>query len=169
MPFSILEALLSVHRCSSESSTSLGPGKVDRSWKPRFLFGVGGSGRRPSRIRRPRRGVWGRGEKGGRTSRRSSRGVGGKGGWGASRTPENPPIPSSVWGRGEKRGRASRRSVKRGFLEEKGGRWAGEQMRELGHRGVRRGMCNPLQPARSLVVPEGLGGPGLDQGAPQGG
>ena len=80
-----------------------------------------------------------------------------------------PPTPSSVWGRGEKGGRASRRSVKRGFLEEKGGRWAGEQMRELRHRGVRRGMCNPLQPARSPALSEGLGGPGLDQGAPQGG
>ena len=77
------------------------------------------------------------------------------------------PTPSSVWGRGEKRGRASRRSVKRGFLEEKGGRWAGRQMGHLRHRGVRRGMCNPLQPAHSPAVPEGLGGPGLDQGAPQ--
>ena len=31
------------------------------------------------------------------------------------------------------------------------------------------GMCNPLQPARSPALSEGLGGPGLDQGAPQGG
>ena len=55
VPFSTLEALLSTHLGFSESSTSLGSRKVDRSPKPRFLFGVGGSGRRPSRIRRPRR------------------------------------------------------------------------------------------------------------------
>ena len=79
-----------------------------------------------------------------------------------------PPTPSSVWGRGEKRGRASRRSVKRGFQEEKGGRGAGVQKRHLRHRGVRRGVCNPLQPARSPALSEGLGGPGLDHGAPQG-
>ena len=42
-------------------------------------------------------------------------------------------------------------------------------MWQLRHRGVRRGMCNPLQPARSPALSEGLGGPGLDQGAPQGG
>ena len=42
------------------------------------------------------------------------------------------------------------------------------QIRQLGHRGVRRGMCNPLQPARSPALSEGLGGPGLDQSAPQG-
>ena len=30
-------------------------------------------------------------------------------------------------------------------------------------------MCNPLQPAPSPALSEGLGGPGLDQGAPQGG
>ena len=68
-----------------------------------------------------------------------------------------------------KRGRDSRSSVRRCFQEEKGGRWAGEQIRQLRHRGVRRGMCNPLQPARSPALSEGLGGPGLDQGAPQGG
>ena len=39
----------------------------------------------------------------------------------------------------------------------------------LRHRGVRRGMCNPLQPAHSPALSEGLGGPGLDQGAPHGG
>ena len=43
------------------------------------------------------------------------------------------------------------------------------QMQQLGHRGARRGVCNPLQPARSPALSEGLGGPGLDQGAPQGG
>ena len=69
----------------------------------------------------------------------------------------------------KKRGRDSRRSVKRCFQEEKGGRWAGEQMGELRHRGVRRGMCNLLQPACSPALSEGLGGPGLAQGAPQGG
>ena len=52
-------------------------------------------------------------------------------------------------------------------VEELGGRWAGAQMGELRHRGVRRGVCNPLQPARSPALSEGLGGPGLDQGAPQ--
>ena len=78
-----------------------------------------------------------------------------------------PPTPSSVWGRGEKRGRGSRRNVKRCFQEEKGGRWAGKPIRHLCHRGVRRGVCNPLQPARSPALSEGLGGPGLDQGAPQ--
>ena len=31
------------------------------------------------------------------------------------------------------------------------------------------GGCDPLQPARSPALPEGLGGPGLDQGSPQGG
>ena len=50
-----------------------------------------------------------------------------------------------------------------------GGRWAGKQISQLGHRGARRGMCNPLQPAHSPAVSEGLGGPGLDQGAPQDG
>ena len=50
-----------------------------------------------------------------------------------------------------------------------GGRWAGKQISQLGHRGARRGMCNPLQPAHSPALSEGLGGPGLDQGAPQGG
>ena len=54
-------------------------------------------------------------------------------------------------------------------VEELGGRWAGIQIRELGHRGVRRGVCNPLQPARSPALSEGLGAPGVDQGAPQGG
>ena len=39
----------------------------------------------------------------------------------------------------------------------------------LRHRGRRRGVCNPLQPAGSPALFEGLGGPGLDQGAPQGG
>ena len=39
----------------------------------------------------------------------------------------------------------------------------------LRHRGLRRGVCNPLQPAHSPALSEGLGGPGLDQGAPQGG
>ena len=34
----------------------------------------------------------------------------------------------------KKRGRDSRSSVKRCFQEEKGGRWAGKQIRELGHR-----------------------------------
>ena len=43
------------------------------------------------------------------------------------------------------------------------------QMSQLGHRGSCRGVCNPLQPARSPALSEGLGGPGLDQGAPQGG
>ena len=43
------------------------------------------------------------------------------------------------------------------------------QIRNLGHRGSRRGMCNPLQPAHSPALSEGLGGPGLDQGAPLGG
>ena len=69
----------------------------------------------------------------------------------------------------KKRGRDSRSSVKRCFQEEKGGRWAGKQMGDLGHRGARWGMCNPLQPAHSPALSEGLGGPGLDQGAPQGG
>ena len=50
-----------------------------------------------------------------------------------------------------------------------GGRWAGKQISQLGHRGARRGMCNPLQPAHSPALSDGLGGPGLDQGAPQGG
>ena len=54
-------------------------------------------------------------------------------------------------------------------VEELGGRWAGIQMGHLRHRGVRRGMCNPLQPARSPALSEGLGAPGVDQGAPQGG
>ena len=43
------------------------------------------------------------------------------------------------------------------------------QIGYLRHRGFCRGLCNPLQPARSPALPEGLGGPGLDQGAPQGG
>ena len=43
------------------------------------------------------------------------------------------------------------------------------QMWELRHRGSRRGMCIPLQPARSPALSEGLGGLGLDQGAPHGG
>ena len=43
------------------------------------------------------------------------------------------------------------------------------QMRELRHRDARRGVCNPLQPARSPALSETLEGPGLDQGAPQGG
>ena len=68
----------------------------------------------------------------------------------------------------KQRGRDSRSSVKRCFQEEKGGRWAGKQIRHLCHRGVRRGMCNPLRPAHSPALSEGLGGPGLDQGAPQG-
>ena len=54
-------------------------------------------------------------------------------------------------------------------VEELGGRWAGMQMGELGHRGVRRGVCNPLQPARSPALSEGLGAPGVDRSAPQGG
>ena len=59
--------------------------------------------------------------------------------------------------------------MKRGFEEEKEGRGAGVQIRELRHRGVRREMCNPLQPARSPALSEGLGEPGLDQGVPKGG
>ena len=55
------------------------------------------------------------------------------------------------------------------IVAEWGGRWAGKQIRELRHRGVRRGMCNPLQPARSPALSEGLGEPGLNQRAPQGG
>ena len=35
------------------------------------------------------------------------------------------------------------------------------------HRGSCRGVCNPLQPAHSPAPSGGLGGPGLDQGAPQ--
>ena len=37
----------------------------------------------------------------------------------------------------------------------------------LRHRAPRRGVCKPLQPARSPALSKGLGGPGLDQGAPQ--
>ena len=40
------------------------------------------------------------------------------------------------------------------------------QMWQLGHRGVRGGMCISLQPAPSQALSEGLGAPGLDQGAP---
>ena len=57
VPFSTLEAQLSTHLGFSESSTSLGSSQVDRSRRPKKRFGVGGSARRPSRIRRPRRGV----------------------------------------------------------------------------------------------------------------
>ena len=39
----------------------------------------------------------------------------------------------------------------------------------LRYRGPRQGVCNPLQPAHSPALSEGLGRPGLDQGAPQGG
>ena len=41
-------------------------------------------------------------------------------------------------------------------------------MGELRHRGSRRGVCNPLQPAHSPALSGGLGGQGLDQDAHQG-
>ena len=64
VPFSTLEALLSVHLASSESSTSLGSSRVDQGCMPQVLLsGSAAVGVSPSRIRRPRRGVWGRGEK----------------------------------------------------------------------------------------------------------
>ena len=87
-------------------------------------------------------------------------GVGGRG-----RSPWKSADPVEACGVVEKRGEELVGEV----VEELGGRWAGKQIRHLRHRRVRRGVCNPLQPAHSPALSEGLGAPGVDQGAPQGG
>ena len=72
----------------------------------------------------------------------------------------------------KKRGRDSRSSVKRGFLEEKGGRWAGKPKRQCGSKVLRRGskMASEIgswEPQNSPSRREAHSGPPLALPAPR--